>query len=254
MHSRRLRTLIVGAVATALVGSGAFAASSATAATKAAVSPIGYWTAQLPVEATGSTLLFVADPGGSTKNGSWQFIDFGDAGNWVFSGTTVAMFVVTGPDAGMVLLGTVGVDTITGDYARLGVRYAQWRAIPGAKPALPHSRGTNASRTLRIDPSAKAAGTYTARFPAAAQSSKLTITNDRHISTNEGAFVLAKTGETGTWVTMGTHFAMAVTSLTTNAYTVYIGRLTSTGISSAAKPGLYPHLGVGVFPWYATLA
>lgn len=257
-------------MATAVVISGAVVASSASAAPKSlrvhrhdsgaspAVKAIGTYLADFPAVGFQSQLVITRDTNGSKKNGTYELTDFGgETGNWTLSGTTIALLALTGADAGVVFIGTLtGSGISPGAYGRPGFGYAPWSATPEVKPHRVRTRNGSATRGAHANaarPAAKhAAGTYDAELPDVSLSDTLVVTNDS-LSDQEGTFGLTTTfGDSGNWVVMGKQFAMGILSSTVNdTGIVFVGKLTSAGISTAAKPGGYGIIDEGVFSWYA---
>jgi hypothetical protein len=267
MRVVRLRAWAGGVFAAAVVCSGAAVGTTASAgasvkatAVPAGASPslkaAGTYSATFPEAEITSELVISYDPGISKiskKEGTFALTDLGDTGNWVISGTTIALLITsTTSDEGTVLAGTLTASGITpGIYGILGSGIATWSATKGLKPTHVHARGASL-RSVRhaasVGPAAKAVGTYAEHFFGGFEDT-LTVVND--VTELEGTYSEVTAAVAGNWVLLGKQFAMGATS-GPDAGLVSIGKLSSAGIGTAAKPGVLALAGAGISTWYAT--
>ena len=231
-----------------MVGAGIAAAPAGAAAAPLATTA-GVYQASFPAESSTSPLVLTAGPEGANA-GTFVFSAYGDYGNWVVANKVITMVVAASSagHAGDVLIGKVTATGITpGAYSRFGVGTSAWSATRSAKPQAGVSAAA-AKPSVRL--ASKTAGVYTAQFSDIGRYDTLTIVNDA-VSTKEGTFTFAILGDSGYWVQMGTRIALGITA-GPDAGVTLAGALDATGISSAAKPGLYDMPGSGIFHWYAT--
>jgi hypothetical protein len=267
MRVLRLRAAV--AMATAVALSGALVATSASASAASlrvhrradgaspAVKAIGRYIATFP-GGLQSELIITRDTSGSKKNGTYEFTDFsGETGSWTMTGKTIALLAANGGDAGAMFIGSFnGPNIAPGAFGKPGFGYGSWSATPEMTRHRVVTRGASATQSLRTvsaRPLAKhAAGTYDAEFPEAGKSDTLVVTNDS-LSDQEGTFGLTTTlGDSGNWIVLGKQFAMGITTSTVgDTGIVLIGKLTSAGINTAAKPGVYGIPGGATAHWYA---
>lgn len=263
MHVRRSRLLVMLA-AVAVGGAGVFGASAASAAsgrlaerhTHAVAHPAvvaeGTYEASFPIAGLTSQLVINAGAT-STSVGTFEFVAFGDFGDWVISGRTIAMQVASSTmgHEGFVLIGHVTNAGIVGKFGVPGWGQFDWNATRDGAPAA--SRAALAAEVAAATPAVPLtglSGSYTAIFPGLTLTDTLNLGHDL-FSTLSGSLTFVNLGDTGNWVQMGKHIALGV-SVGPDAGVTMVGTRTPTGISSAAAPGFYDQPSTGLFEWYAT--
>ena len=216
-------------------------------------SAAGTYTATVPLAHITSKLVITA--GATTPNaGTFEFVDIGDYGNWVIQGRAIAMQVASSVSghAGYVLVGKATDAGITGYVGVPGYGEITWQATRDSSTTSTAAARRSLARTAAAEaqPPGNASGTYTAQFPDVPLSDTLTLTHDKY-STRSGSLVFVDLADTGNWVQMGKHIAFGV-STGQDAGVTMIATRTTTGLDSAASPGLYLQPSSGVFAWYAT--
>ena len=223
--------------ALAVGGAGVFGASAASAASgrlaerhahavaHAAVVAEGTYEASFPIAGLTSQLVITA--GATSKRvGTFEFVAFGDFGDWVISGHTIAMQVASSTmgHEGFVLIGHVTDAGIVGKFDVPGWDQFNWTATRDGAPS--------------------------AIFPGLTLTDTLNLGHDL-LSNLSGSLTFVNLADTGNWVQMGKHIALGV-SVGPDAGVTMVGTRSPTGISSAAAPGLYDQPSTGLFQWYAT--
>jgi hypothetical protein len=214
----------------------------------------GTYEATVPIARLNSQL--VITPGATTPNaGTFEFVDIGDYGDWVIQGHAIAMQVASSVSghAGVVLVGQVSpAGTITGYVGIPGFGEVTWSAVrdtatPAARARVAASMRSAAAESQRPG---NAFGTYTAEFPSVPLSDTLNLVHDP-FSTRSGHLTFVDLADTGNWVQMGKHIAIGVATGQDAGVTMIATRTTS-GLDTAASPGIYIQPSSGVFAWYAT--
>jgi hypothetical protein len=257
-HSRALVALVAVAAAGASVigASGASATSARLAAGRApaAHAPVGAagtYAATFPLTHQSSPLVITA-MAASTQGGTFEFVDFGDYGDWVIQGRTIAMQIASSTmhHEGIVLIGHVTDAGIVGKFGVKGLGSFSWSAPRTGDAPASAPRAAAKVTPLADGTPTGLAGTYTALFPGLTLQDTLTLAHDR-FSLLSGTLTFVTLEDTGNWVQMGKHIAIGVAT-GIDAGVTMVGARTPSGISSVSKPGVYVAPASGVFEWYAT--
>jgi hypothetical protein len=267
MHVRRSRLLVMLMAVAATVGAaGTFGASAASAApgrlaeprSQAVAQPAalaeGTYVASIPIASLTSRLVITA--GATSKRvGTFEFVDFGDYGDWVIAGRTIALQVASSVmgHEGFVMIGHVSKAGIVGKFSVPGWGPFDWNATrDGATAAGRAALAAEIAAAAAPSPAGSLlglSGSYTAFFPGLTLTDTLNLVPDA-FSTQSGSLTFVDLVDTGNWVQMGKHVALGV-SVGPDAGVTMLGTRTATGISSAAHPGVYDQPSTGLFQWYA---
>jgi hypothetical protein len=215
----------------------------------------GTYTATFPDTATSSALV-ITNADGSTKSGTFEFVDFGDFGTWVAQGATVA-FLVSASSVGhegsvlIAKLSSTGLDP--GEFDSPGVAEQPWSATRVAAASASTSASADASRAPLPSSVASTAAVrpwvYDAVFDGTVDDTLTLVHNDG--TTQAGIFGLTNLQDLGVWAKLGKKIVLGITS-GADAGIVLVGTQTKTAIGTPDAPGAYYQQSTGVHPWYAT--